>query len=133
MAAQRAIALLSDNMEVGDDVTDEKEVFSSSYASHVCSPHALTPLQMSIVLGYEPLGEFAESISFPVDQVGGRSNISLIPHSSISATQLNYVLCMVLTYPLAGLFRLIPTSLPALRHIIGITLGLAIGLFCFGK
>ena len=40
---------------------------------------------------------------------------------------------MVLTYPLAGLFRLIPTSLPTLRHITGITLGLAIGLFCFGQ
>ncbi len=38
---------------------------------------------------------------------------------------------MVLAYPLALVFRLIPTSLVGLRHFLGALLGLAFGVFCF--
>ena len=38
---------------------------------------------------------------------------------------------MLLAYPLAVLFRFIPTSLVSLRHLLGGLLGLAFGYFCF--
>ena len=46
--------------------------------------------------------------------------------------QLNYVVCLVLAYPLAELFRFLPTQWSTLRHIVGLLLGLLFGFFCFG-
>lgn len=68
---------------------------------------------MSIVLGYEPLAEIAAAAGFPVDQ-------------------LNYVVCLLLAFPLSELFYLVPASQSQLRHVLGIALGLVFGFFCFG-
>jgi hypothetical protein len=47
--------------------------------------------------------------------------------------QLNYVVCLLLAFPLAEIFRLLPTQHATLRHVVGIVIGLLFGLFCFGR
>ena len=44
--------------------------------------------------------------------------------------QINYVICLLAAFPLSLAFRYVHGA--ALRHIVGIALGLAFGLFCFG-
>jgi hypothetical protein len=46
-------------------------------------------------------------------------------------SQVNYVFCMLLAYPLSLLFRLLPTSAPSLRNLVAGLVGLAFGVFCF--
>lgn len=63
-------------------------------------------------LSFEPFAGVSEKTGLRVDEI-------------------NYVFCMLLAYPLAFLFRLVPTSLPALRHFIAGFVGLLFGVFCF--
>ena len=63
-------------------------------------------------LNHEPLQGIADSAGLPVDKI-------------------NYVLCLLAVYPLSFLYSFIPTSLPTLRHVVGMLVGFAFGLFCF--
>jgi len=64
------------------------------------------------LLAYEPFAPAAEASGLRVDEI-------------------NYVFCMLLAYPLSFLFRLVPTSLPGLRHFVAGLVGLLFGIFCF--
>lgn len=50
---------------------------------------------------------------------------------SSNSSKVNYVVCMLLSIVLGYFFRLVPTSLVTLRHLISIGLGLAFCVFCF--
>eukprot|EP00035_Acanthoeca_spectabilis_P008347 m.152412 g.152412 ORF g.152412 m.152412 type:complete len:537 (+) comp14321_c0_seq3:35-1645(+) len=45
--------------------------------------------------------------------------------------QVNFVVCQLSAYPLGLLFRMIPTSSPDLRHLVGILIGVAYCVLCF--
>eukprot|EP00038_Savillea_parva_P000974 m.100341 g.100341 ORF g.100341 m.100341 type:complete len:542 (+) comp10343_c0_seq3:84-1709(+) len=45
--------------------------------------------------------------------------------------QVNFVVCQLSAYPLGLLFRMIPTSQPTLRHLVGIVIGAAYCVLCF--
>ncbi len=69
----------------------------------------------------KPLGEWQDWQ--PLSELSAQSGLKI--------DELNYVVCMLLSYPLAFLFRLIPTTLVTLRHLVGGLIGLLFGLFCF--
>lgn len=61
---------------------------------------------------YEPLQEWADKAGQSVDAI-------------------NYVVCLLLVYPIAVLFRFIPTEYANLRHATAGIVGLAFGWLCF--
>jgi len=48
------------------------------------------------------------------------------------ADQLKYVLCMLLTYPAAFVYKGLPRNNPALKHIFNIVLSISFTIFCLG-
>ena len=49
------------------------------------------------------------------------------------ADQLKYVLCMLLSYPAAFIFKSLPKNSHALKHAFSIVLSIAFTIFCLGK
>jgi lysophospholipid acyltransferase len=71
-----------------------------------------------------PLGDFNDYLDKQLLFVTNASGF-------LSHDKTKYVFCLLLAYPLALLFRLLP-NIPTLKHIVGIVLGVWFGFFTIG-